>query len=131
MWVVYRQATADIVPPVAASETPPDIASTSVICGTLKLTFINPGALLEDNTRIYKLLGEGFCSDTLISISGGAFVGNDPSIDANGQPIEVSNDGTWLTVYISVTQSPNDSGQTITVHNPDGSEASLFVSYQR
>jgi hypothetical protein len=125
-----RMASRGVSTPVPG-ETSQVAEDTSADCGALRLTSVNPSALLENNKRVYKLFGLGLCKDTLISISGRAFVGNDPNIAANGQPIEVSNDGTWLTVYISPGLSPDETGQTITVRNPDGSKASLFVGYQR
>lgn len=101
------------------------------ICGTLKLDAIRPSAILENETREYKLIGTGFCEDTSISIATGAFVGNDLQNPANGLPIEVSSDGTWLTVYIYTISAPDQNNVKITVKNPDGNSASLLIGYQR
>jgi hypothetical protein len=101
------------------------------VCGALKLDAIRPSAILENETREYKLIGAGFCEDTSISIAVGAFVGNDPKSSPNGLPIKVSSDGTWLTVYITPVSAPNETNVEITVRNPDGNSASLFVGYQR
>jgi len=100
------------------------------ICGTLKLDTISPPAVLENESREYKLIGSGFCNDTAIFISGAARIGNSPQ-SANSQPVEVSGDGTWLTVYIYPVLAPDQSGVYITVENPDGNTASLYVNYQR
>ena len=143
MWISYRQSAQPVLPTTNAVETAdpgststvamestPTDADTPAKCGALELTFITPGALLEDNIRLYKLIGKGFCSDTLVSVSGEAFVGNNPAIPANSQPAEVASDGTWLTVYIMPSPSSND-GETIKVRNPDGSIATLFAPFQR
>ncbi len=119
--------------PTAASTTTlesfqPDQPS---VCGTLKLEAIRPSAILENELREYKLIGVGFCNDTSISIATKAFVGNDPQNYPNGLPIEVSNDGTWMTVYINPTISSDKNSVEIIVNNPDGNSASLTVGYQR
>jgi len=101
------------------------------ICGVLQLDAIRPSAILENETREYRLIGAGFCEDTSISIATGAFVGNDPAKSANGLPIEVSSDGTWLTVYIYTIFAPDQNSVEVTVRNPDGNSASLLVNYQR
>lgn len=101
------------------------------ICGTLRIDAIRPSAILENETREYKIIGAGFCEDTSISIATGAFVGNDPGSSPNGSPIEVSDDGAWLTVYISPISAPNKTNVEIIITNPDGNSASLFVGYQR
>ena len=116
----------------------PPIASQAVItpeiiqsnCGTLKLDTISPPAVLESKSREYKLLGSGFCNDTAIFISGSAWIGNSPQ-STNSQPVEVSSDGTWLTVYINPVSAPDQSGSYIMVENPDGNTVSLFVYYER
>jgi hypothetical protein len=119
---------------------PTDIALTSTeasqinqkaLCGILKLDAVRPSAILENETREYKLIGAGFCEDTSISIATGAFVGNDLQNPANGLPIEVASDGTWLTVYIYTISAPDQIGVEITFKNPDGNSASLLVNYQR
>jgi len=99
-------------------------------CDTLKLDAIDPPAILENESREYKLIGSGFCNDTAIFISINAWVGNSPQ-STNSQPIEVSSDGTWLTVYIHPVSQPDQSGAHITVENPDGNTTSLYVNYQR
>lgn len=123
--------------PTTASPTAITLPTTEILqpdqqakCGTLKLDAINPPAVLENETREYKLTGSGFCHDTEITISGYAWVGNFPE-SINSQPIEVSSDGTWLTVYINHVLDPDQSGGYITVKNPDGNTASLYVNYQK
>jgi hypothetical protein len=100
-------------------------------CGTLKLDAIRPLAILENEIREYKLIGSGFCGDTAITVSVGAFVGNNPNVYPNSQPIEVSSDGTWITVYIKPISAPDQNGLYVNVENPDGNYASLFVGFQR
>ena len=123
--------------PTTASPTAIALATTEILqpdqdakCGTLKLEAISPPAVLENESKEYKLIGSGFCKDTAISISGYAYVGNSPQ-STNGQPVEVSSEGTWLTVYINPVPAPEQSGANITVENPDGNTASLYVNYQR
>ena len=99
-------------------------------CGTLKLDAIRPPAILENKSTQYMLMGLGFCNDTAIVISTWAWVGNSPQ-SINSQPSEVSSDGTWLTVYIHPVLAPDQDGAYITVENPDGNTASLYVDYQR
>jgi len=76
------------------------------------------------------LIGSGFCYDTEITISGYAWVGSSPQ-STNSQPIDVSSDGTWLTVYINHVLDPDQSSGYITVENPDGKTASLRVNFQK
>jgi hypothetical protein len=99
-------------------------------CGTLTLGEIRPSAILENASRKYTLMGSGFCKDTAISISTRALVGDSPQ-SVNGQPSEVSSDGTWLTVYIDPVLEPDQAGAYIAVENPHGYTASLYVEYQR
>lgn len=128
MWVTYRQT----VPSPMGAEQP---ASTSEAlpgeCGKLEAISVNPRALLEEEMRLYKVFGAGFCADTTVAISGGAFVGSDPDIQPNGQPAEVASDGTWLTVYIYPSEAPDEAGQSIRIRNPDNSMVELFVHFQR
>ena len=123
--------------PSAASPTAIALATTEILqpdqqakCGTLKLDAISPPAVLENESREYKLIGSGFCNETIITISGYAWVGNSPQ-STNSQPIEVSSDGTWLTVYINHVLDPDQSGGYVTVENPNGNTASLYVNYQK
>ena len=81
--------------------------------------------------RLYKLIGEGFCKDTVIFVSGSAYVGSDPNQPANSAPAEVASDGTWMTVYIRVAFAPDKNDVYILLKNPDGSSAKLTVGYQR
>ena len=98
--------------------------------GTLKFDMISPPTVLENESRKYTLTGSGFCNDTVIFLSGYALVGNSPEA-ANSLPVEVSSDGTWLTVYINPGPAPDQSGVNITVENPDGNTSSLYVKYER
>jgi hypothetical protein len=123
--------------PTATSPTAITLSTTEILqpdqqakCGILKLDAVNPPAVLENESREYKLIGSGFCNNTIITISGYAYVGNSPQ-SINSQPIEVSSDGTWLTVYINHVLDPDQSGGYITVENPDGNTASLYVNYQK
>ena len=123
--------------PTTASPTAIALATTEILqpgqkakCDTLKLDAISPPAVLENQTREYKLIGSGFCNDTKITISGYATSGNSPQSD-NTQPIEVSSDGTWLTVYIYHVLDPDQSSGYVMVTNPDGNTASLYVNYQK
>lgn len=122
IWVTYQQATPGAVAP--------DMTATGG-CGTLEAVSIRPGALLEEEMRLYKIFGAGFCADTSVSISGAAFVGSDVEIAPNGQPAEVASDGTWLTVYIYPSAAEEEAGQTIRLRNPDNSEVRLFIPFQR
>ncbi|MBL8061591.1 MAG: hypothetical protein JNK32_01110 [Anaerolineales bacterium] len=133
MWVTYQQAglvkTEEEAGPAAMAE-PTGIEGLGG-CGELEVISVNPRALLEEEMRLYKVFGAGFCKDTTVSISGGAFVGSEPGIQPNGQPAEVASDGTWLTVYIYPAEEPGEAGQTIRIRNPDNSEATVFVQFQR
>lgn len=128
MWVTYQQT---VPAPAAIELTAPTDAAMPGECGTLEVVSVNPRALLEEEMRLYKVFGAGFCADTTVSISGGAFVGSDPDIQANGQPAEVASDGSWLTVYIYPSAAPEEAGQSIRIRNPDNSEVELFVQFQR
>lgn len=123
--------------PITASPTAITMPTTEILqpnqqakCGTLKLDTISPPAVLENESREYKLIGSGFCNDTAIFISGYAWVGNSPQ-STNSQPVEVSSDGNLLTVYINPVPDLDKSGVYLTVENPDGNTASLYVNYQR
>ncbi|TFH36972.1 MAG: hypothetical protein E4G99_03660 [Anaerolineales bacterium] len=99
-------------------------------CGILKLDAIHPPTFLENEPTQYKLMGSGFCNGTAIVISTSARVGSSPQ-SINSQPSEVSSDGTWLTVYINPVPEPDQDGAYLTVENPGGNTASLYVDYQR
>jgi hypothetical protein len=114
---------------VTYKETPQ--ATSKALCGSLKLDAVRPPAILENEVREYKLIGSGFCSDTSITISARAFVGNNLNNYPNSQPIKVSDDGTWMTVYMKPVSSPDQNGVYINVQNPNGNSASLFVGFQR
>ena len=128
----FRTSTPATPSPTTIALSPTEILQPDqqATCGTLKLDAISPPAVLEGEPREYKLTGSGFCNDTAIYISGYASVGNSPQ-STNSQPIEVSSDGTWLSVYINPDHAPNQSGAYITVENPDGNTTSLYVNYQR
>lgn len=100
-------------------------------CGKLRLDAIRPNTVLENEMRVYKLIGSGFCSDTLITVDGRAFVGSNPNASANSLPAEVSGDGTWMNVYIEPSSSPGQDGMFIYVDNPNGDSAFLYLNYQR
>lgn len=128
MWVTYQQTQPASTAMVSPVQTEPAVTGE---CGTLEVVSVNPRALLEEEMRMYKVFGAGFCADTTVAISGGAFVGSDPNIQANGQPAEVASDGTWLTVYIYPSAAPDEAGQSIRIRNPDNSMVELFVHFQR
>ena len=119
------ETTSEIISTDLPQESPP------ATCGKLRLESISPITFLENEMRLYKLIGSGFCSDSLITVDGRAFVGNNPNASANSQPVEVSGDGTWLTVYLEPSSSPSREGIFIYVDNPDGDSVSLYVYYQR
>ena len=120
-----NDTTIEIIPTDMPQESQP------ATCGKLSLTDIRPATILENEMRPYKLIGSGFCSDTSITVDGRAFVGNNPNASANSQPVEVSGDGTWMTVYIEPSSSPGQDGMFIHVDNPGGDSAFLYVYYQR
>lgn len=137
---VYEDKMVSCVPTIKAiSATPPVVLTASpvpspashAICGNLQLKKIRPSAILENEIREYILIGSGFCDDTTITISTEAFVGNDPNAKSNGQPIKVSDDGTWMNVYMKPVSSPSQNGVYVKVQNPDGKSASLYVDFQR
>ena len=122
--------------PTTAPPTDSAVTTTEILqpdqqakCDILKLDAISPPAVLENQTVEYKLIGSGFCPAAKITISGYASVGNIPESN-NSQPIEVSSDGTWLSVYINHVLDPEQSGGYIMVENPDGNTASLYVNFQ-
>ena len=114
---------------VISTDLPQDAPSAT--CGNLRLESISPATILENEMRLYKLIGSGFCSDSYITVDRRAFVGSNPNASANSLPAEVSSDGTWLTVYIEPSSSPSREGLFIYVDNPDGNSVSLYVNYQR
>ena len=118
------------IPTNMPTEIPTGVPTPSA-CGPLQITAVRPSAILENQIRLYKLIGNGFCRDTETTISGSGFVGNDPGKPSNSLPLEVSTDGTWLTVYIRPAFAPEASGQTITASNPDGNSATIFAGFQR
>jgi len=128
----FRTSTPTIASPTAIALSTTEILQPDqqAKCGTLKLDAISPPAVLENESREYKLIGSGFCNDTKITISGYAWTGNFPQSN-NSQPIEVSSDGTWLTVYMNHVLDPDQSSGYVTVTNPDGNTASLYVNYQK
>jgi hypothetical protein len=136
LWPDIQSALSNGIAPTPAS-TPIVLQSTEVSqpnqqaeCGTLRLDEIRPSAVLENTARKYTLIGAGFCNDTAITISTTAFVGDSPQ-STNSQPIEVSSDGTWLTVYMNPVLAPDQAGAYVVVENPNGRTASLYVEYQR
>lgn len=113
--------------------TPSSVADgkSEIECGKLSLSAIRPSAILEGNTRLYKLIGTGFCPDTNISLDRPAAVGSKIGPPSDGLPSDVGPDGTWLSVYIYVSPLPESKTINLTVTNPDGSSNSLLVGYQR
>ena len=105
----------------------------SAACANLEISAVRPAYLLEGYRRQYKIIGKGFCSDTLIQINQPAFVGSSTETEtpADSAPTEVSKSGDWMTVQIYVTKRPSYQGASIILENPDGETADHFVPYQR
>jgi len=102
-----------------------------VVCGVPTLRAIRPPAMLENQTREYRLIGTGFCRDSVVYVDTPAWVGNKRGTHANSSPIKVAPDGTWLTVYVGLPDQPHGQGVNVIVENPDLGRASLFVGFQR
>lgn len=84
---------------VVACNTPPPRSP-------LRVDRIEPPVIEANRIRRYRLYGSGLTRDTALSLDSASFVGSSLSRDSDRMPAEVSPQGDWLDIFISVMLVP-------------------------
>src|ERR1019366_4436664 len=99
---------------------------------TISLTSIDPATISEKGPHKYTLRGSGLTPQTMLHLSVPlpAFVGSKPKTP-DFRPVDVSPDGTRITVYVNIGAQRGKSSIRIQARTPTSTVASLDVAIKR
>ena len=99
--------------------------------GSLTLTGIDPAAISENKSQIYRLSGSGFTVNTTVRTDLESSIGSKDGEKSNFHPVAVAPNGTWLAIYISLPAPQGRNTVKVLVRNPGSAEVALDVPIQR
>ncbi len=92
------------------------------------LTSIDPPAIVENRSVLYRLNGSGFSAATTVHTDVPSSIGSKEGQRSDYHPVAIGPNGAWLKIYISIPPVAGQNTVKLTVKNPDGS---LDVPIQR